>query len=376
MKKIVYGICGIGNGHLYRQLPLMEKLLLEGDQILIFTYGSALDYLNNKYHNNPMMKIVEVWVPYYVGNKTGLDFIKTAAVNKEHAHKYILNFEAFKIAQEWIGKPDLVISDYEPNAAQYGYSVGSYVVTLDQQSKYLLETFPKELNGHSYQDEIARLNMFFPQATARIACSFFAVPENTEKSIMIVPPILRPGIVAIKKNKDNKSNSNKKYIVYLTAQHGYLQDISEIMVILNKVAKEKAIKFSVFLPKEHFQTAFACGQSKNINVYEHGSKVFEQELSNCLGIVSTAGHSLLSEAMYLGIPVYALPLPLYEQQLNAYIINQYGFGIQGSAITYDLLEYFISNNSIWKENIQNDTSILLKGNGLKETYRIIENIWD
>jgi hypothetical protein len=44
----------------------------------------------------------------------------------------------WRLTQELIGKPDLVISDYEPISAQYAYASGTPLVTIDQQSKYLV----------------------------------------------------------------------------------------------------------------------------------------------------------------------------------------------------------------------------------------------
>ena len=32
MKKILYGICGIGNGHFFRQLPIIETLLKQNNK--------------------------------------------------------------------------------------------------------------------------------------------------------------------------------------------------------------------------------------------------------------------------------------------------------------------------------------------------------
>ena len=37
--------------------------------------------------------------------------------------------------------------------------------------------------------------------------------------------------------------------------------------------------------------------------------------------------------MFLGIPVYALPLPLYEQQLNADVIAEGRFGIKEDCLS-------------------------------------------
>lgn len=115
MKKIVYGICGIGNGHLFRQLPILNHLLNYGHKIIIFTYGTAYEFFNNQFilklssEEKDRLKIVKVDVPYFIGNINGLDFIKAAQINDLSMNN---NLMAFSIAQDYIGKPDLIISDY------------------------------------------------------------------------------------------------------------------------------------------------------------------------------------------------------------------------------------------------------------------------
>ena len=55
--------------------------------------------------------------------------------------------------------------------------------------------------------------------------------------------------------------------------------------------------------------------------------------------------------MYLNIPVYAIPMNLYEQQLNAKIIGDNFFGLNEHTINIDSLEKFISNNNFYINNI-------------------------
>jgi UDP:flavonoid glycosyltransferase YjiC (YdhE family) len=39
-KKILYGVCGIGMGHTYRQLPLLDELAID-NRIVLFVYGES-----------------------------------------------------------------------------------------------------------------------------------------------------------------------------------------------------------------------------------------------------------------------------------------------------------------------------------------------
>ena len=38
----VWGVCGIGRGHLSRQMPLLTAFALTGEPLVVFSYGDAL----------------------------------------------------------------------------------------------------------------------------------------------------------------------------------------------------------------------------------------------------------------------------------------------------------------------------------------------
>lgn len=366
MRKIVYGICGIGNEHIDRQLPVIEYLLSQKNMVFVFTYGTAYEFLTQVYlpslpkEQYQLLKIALVDVPFFIGNSDGVDFTKAAEMNSTLSMKN--NLQAFAQAQYWIGKPDLVITDYEPYSAQYGYAYQSKVVTIDQQSKYMLKTLPPEINEFNYADEIMRLKMFFPSAHKRVACSFFKVPNSEHEKVDVIPTNIRAKVVNLKNNPLEVPH----YIVYLPTQPGFEQGLDEIIFALSARRKER---FVIFLDKKTYicskRTLDLCKNiHKHIFFVPHGEALFEKMLSSCHGIISTAGHSLLSEAMYLGIPVYAMPLPMYEQQLNAAIIAANKFGISSPGLTQEDLDDFITNNQLYRQNILNDKKVLYKQDGL------------
>lgn len=358
MKKICYGICGIGNGHLFRQLPILNYLAKD-HQILIFTYGTSYDFLLNHFKDNHFIKIQKVWVPYYIGsnNHSTIDFVKTAQLSHSVENNYQTNLEALALAQSWLGKPDLVITDYEPLSAQYAYANESPLITFDQQSKYLLHAFPKEINGFSYQDEVMRLNMFFPLAR-RIATSFFKpfnINQSNKEKVQIIAPFIRDNLKQL--HQEKKENSAKPNIlVYLSEQYHLTQSLEQILSILEK----RTEVFHLFLPNTLYEKAILLSIPTHCHLYQHGHTQFDTLLINSNGVITTAGHSLLSEAMYLNKPVYALPLNLYEQQLNAHIIAENHFGLTYNNINQELLNTFIGNIKVYKHNIENDKAILLK----------------
>ncbi|HSX32849.1 MAG TPA: glycosyltransferase family protein [Candidatus Saccharimonadales bacterium] len=362
MKKILYGVCGIGNGHIYRQLPTLNHLALS-HRIMIFAYGDSLTLFSTHFAGHANVKVVEVAVPYYVGNRTGIDFQASAKLIEESGIDYAaMNSHAMHEAWQYVGQADLAISDYEPVTAQYAYAYGVPLVTIDQQSKYLSGAFPAELHGSTYVDEVVRLRMFFPTAAARIACSFFNVPQLPDhETVHLYPPVIRSDF------KLHRTRKHNELLVYLTAQPGSKQSPAALMAVLGR---QRDTVFHVFLSKTaRLQTEVP----KNVRLYQHGGKEFKLLLETCAGVIATAGHSLLSEAMYLGVPVLALPLPLYEQQMNAEIIQQGQFGLSADLLTPDVLQEFITNLARYAHNIKTDTTLLLRGDGQQDILAFIQD---
>ena len=365
MKKILYGISGIGTGHTYRQLPILQHFS-RACRIVLFAYGESYKFYHTYFKNTRKVTVVRIAIPFYAGNKQGLDFATTARhpANKNTDFTKI-NCEALAKATALIGTPDLVITDYEPLSAQYAYAHNAPLVTLDQQSKYLCGNFPPTLAGETYKDEVMRLRMFFPKAHARIACSFFKVnkKQGEKTNVLIFPSTLKNEIQTLKRKQKPNHTS---ILVYISSQRTFRQNAR---TLINTCASQRNVQFHIFIRN--------CPTLKkipsSITLHEHGDPTFYQILQECSGIVSTAGHMLLSEAMYLGIPVYAMPLKVYEQQMNAHIITQNNFGIAHPTFDKRKLAYFIKNIPKFTHSILNDCQVLLRKPGQKDIINYLEH---
>ncbi len=353
LHKILYGICGIGRGHASRQLPIVEHFA-RSSRIVLFAYGESERVYRERFRDVPSVHVVPVVVPFYVGTPDGLDFLATA--RQPLAPDFFrVNAEAMATAQRLLGVPDLVISDYEPVSASYAYAKGAPLVTIDQQSKYLCGDFPERLMGQGFRDEVERLRLFFPRAEARIACSFFRVAERADahEGVLLCPPILKESIIRMVR----RPSARPSVLLYLSSQREFSQDLAALVRVL---APHTDTDFHLFSPDGLCPSPLP----EQIRFYAHGDPRFTDVLSTCYGLISTAGHTLLSEAMHLGIPVYALPLPLYEQAMNAHVIAKYGFGIAHPTLEAEPLARFLRGLPQFAEAIErNEEGVLQRTPG-------------
>ena len=370
-KKIVFGICGIGNGHLNRQRPCLNYLRDRGHQIVLFTYGQALEYFCNHQEEYPGITVCEVNNPYIAGCLTGLDFEATSRLPENNRMDFNrINFQAMAVADQQLGTPDLVISDYEQVSAQYAYCKQAPLITSDQQSKFLTGSFMPDLAGTSFRDEQERLSLFFPRADQRLAISFFTVQPKAQQhretaNVTLLPPVIRPQILAA---KEQWHDSTASLLMYVTAQSWTCLPIDQWIQTVRKSVPD-GITVHIFLPKKCPLPA----DGGPARFYHHGDARFVSLLAACRGVISTAGHTLLSEAMYLNKPVYAIPLKnLYEQQINAKVIGDNQFGMSSEELSAEKLTTFIANLAFYSDNIGKDNTVLLRGNGKDQVIRIIE----
>mgnify|MGYP001604361304 CR=1 FL=1 len=361
-KRILWGISGIGNGHSNRQAPLIAHYA-KTCTVVIFAYQESHRNFTRLFRGNKNVTVVRIDVPFWAGKRDGLDFLKTASVNAGKDFLTI-NCQAFAKAERLIGRPDLVVTDYEPMSAQYAYAFDAPLVTFDQQSKYLCGDFPATLGGQAYRDEVVRLRMFFPAAT-RIACSFFRVKRKAgSPEVAIVPPPLKESIISLRRSPKKGAPS---ILLYVSSQREFVQTFAEVMRELSAVS---GARFHVFVKGAEKLR----GLPHNVSAYEHGDKRFHKVLAECNGIVSTAGHMLLSEAMHLGIPVYAIPLAVYEQQMNAHVVDANGFGVSRTRIERKSLAAFIRRLPAFASAIERDRSVLLRRPGQNDIIGLLDRV--
>ncbi len=338
MKKILYGICGIGNGHVFRQLPRILGYLENNATVAVLCYGRSFDVLYEYQARHKNLYLFKVEIPYIPGSSSGLDFIGASALANPEGVK--INFEAMSKVSDLIGKPDIVFSDYEPFSASYAYAYDSPLITIDQQSKYLFETCPETLNNTSYLDEVMRLRLFFPKASLRIACSFFKIDRSAKyPELHIVQAPVRETLRHEKLIKPKENN----FLVYLSEQY-LSQDFYEKLGDTLSVHTNSI--FHVYVPKSIILRV----NTKNVNYFYHGDPSFESRFLQSCGVISTAGHSLLSECVYLHKPVLAIPLSIYEQQMNAFVIEHAGVGIRANMINSDVITEFTTQINTFRKN--------------------------
>ena len=338
--KIVVGVCGFGLGHSTRQRPIVEGLLGRGHDVILVTNDQSHEFFARHF---PLLPNARVYVPRIHTTPHGLDFTATAddpANAQPEAHRAFWN--ACALVEQLYGKPDLVISDYDMVSAQIAYLFDAPLVTLDQQSKFLGYECPP-IDAFTPDEHRMRLGYFFPKARARFATSFFRVdyPAVAEYQVTMLPPILGAdvkGLVA--------EPVDGNVTVYLSAANHIAQPLDELLDLFGEFADHR---FTCFVGPE------ATDVPDNVTLRPNGRADFIDCLRHSDAVISTAGHNLITEALYLDVPMFLLPFAHYEQQLNARVITDAGLGAAAATLTRANLGAFLDNLGAYRQRRRQTT---------------------
>ena len=343
MKKVLVGICPIGNGHINRQICVIRELLSNNFEILIATDDSKIQMLKNIFPNE---KYIAINIPWIVCDDNGFNFADTLnRYNNNDLFKKFLEF-GIDVEKKLNGKPDLVITDYEPNVAQYSYAQSIPLITMEQQSKYM---YIDEIEMHNYsiKEEIYRLNYFFPKFNKKIISSFFPL-DIKEENVIQVSPIIP---------KLNRYERHDSFILVYFSPYSNSDKYEKIINILKEF---KNISFKVF----------SNNYDDYVNKYNDD---FKEDLAKCSALITTGGHQLISEAISLEVPLYVLPLETYEQHYNAYMVEHYGLGTN-EKISEESIRKFIENRNNYVNNIKKYKKKYYKEPWQKILVKTIESI--
>lgn len=348
--KILIGICGIGNGHLSRQANVINLLMINHHEIVIATTKNNIDYFENKF---PNFKVLEISIPWIACNSKGIDFVTSMKKYRERNINQFSEFLNFSMNVEKVfsGVPNLVITDYEPNVAQYSYAVDIPLICMEQQSKFLYLDEIK-INNYSILEEKKRINYFFPKYAYKVISSFFPIVIK-EKNVKVVPPII---------SSLNEIKQKKNHILVYFSPYENSDKYVKVVKALENISDYDMIIYT----KEKFNT-----DCNNI-IFKPYSNEFKNDLENAYCLISTAGHQLLSESISIETPVYVIPLSTYEQNYNAKMIEKYGLGKIANDMNNKEISLFIKGVPYYKKKILKFKNKYYKNNWEKVLLEIID----
>lgn len=322
--KILYGVVGEGMGHAIRSSVVIPHLIEQGHQIEIVASSRAHDFLKARFEG-----VNEIWGLAMVMEDNRIDksgtareFLSGALTGlPDNIRRYVEMTRRFE--------PDVVVSDFETWSALYGHRHGLPVICIDNiQAVRRLWHPPEILRGRKAEWRLAKsvIKAKIPTAYHYLVTSYFDA-EPRKPRTTVVPPILRPNIVAA------TPTDGEHVLVYQTSP-----SFANLPDVLRRFPE---IPFHIYGLRRDLQQTEVEG---NLSFRPFSDQGFVDDLASCRGVICSAGFTLLSEALHLHKPVLATPVRgQFEQVMNARYLEHLGYGALDEALDEFSVASFIAH---------------------------------
>ena len=333
MARIIYGVCGDGIGHATRSKATIEHLKENGHEVKIVSSRKGYDYLNEYYD---VLKIFGFKISNKDGEVVIFDTFNESALN---LLKY--GFPTIEKLAHLIDtfKPELAITDFEPFVSIVSRIKRIPAISIDNQHviTHCSLQYPRSWRNDFLIAEAVCRSVIIRAEHYFLTC-FFAPKIKMKEQIKatLVGPILRKEIL-----QQNPTNNNH-IMVYMRAP----ERLNAIIQILEQSEKKTFLIYGL-----NGDTP----AKKNIIFKKHNEDEFYRDLAGAEAVITNGGHSLLSESLYLGKPIYSNPTKRdFEQMINAYYIEKLGYGLYQLEPTIQRMRIFLSSLDMYRTNINKD----------------------
>lgn len=222
-------------------------------------------------------------------------------------------------------KPDLVINFLEPLTGLLQFFKPLPVPVLAVGHQYMIyHPDYVRLPGHTSQQLGMRwfVNLVGCRSQ-RLALSFFEAGDIPDRRLAVCPPILRRQLFEL------TPTPGDYFLVYLL-NHGYAAEIAAWH------EENPAVKMHCFYDKPGAPEIDVA--RPNLTFHRLNGEKFLHMMAGCRAVVCTAGFESVSEAVWLGKPLFMVPVENHvEQMINALDAVNLGFGITDRHFRLSLL---------------------------------------
>lgn len=306
MARIIYALTSQGRGHSSRVTAMAEALEARGHTLLFCAGGEAgallaeqgrevidVPVLRHLMHNNH----IRLWTSLV---SMGMQSLQTLGVTRELAER----FRQFG--------PDLLISDFESYSIRAAKRIGLPLMCFNHQ-QVLTHTRYEVPRRYAWDAWVARLvvNTAMPRRPEHVLISsFFYPPLRDSNAATLVAPILRRAVRQI------EPHEGEHVLVY----HNDPTGIVGLLEAMAAIPEQRFIAYNFAVPAD-------AERFPNIEFKQPNVDGFLADLASAKAVISTAGFTLISEAVFLGKPMLLMPNGgIFEQTLNAIYLEREGLG--------------------------------------------------
>ncbi len=325
MARILYGVQGDAHGHAVRALTVARHY--PQHEFLFVSHSKGAAFLS------PSFRVLECPGPVNVirGHRAAsLPMLRLNLgfwIKRNESEEFLLKaIDRFR--------PDFSITDYEFFVPRISRRLGVPCLSIDHQHIIACcscEVPLRQLPG--YLGLRLALSGLFSEASEYLVISFFgAAPTRCRTVYRVLPPILRESVLQMQPEE-------KGYVV----SYQSTPTSASYLTLLQSIGRPVAVY------GQHVE-----GKEGNLHFKRYSEERFLEDLAGCSYVICGGGHTLMSEALYLGKPVFSFPITgLFEQYLNASQLARLGYGRYSTdlQVSPDAIRAFEKDLGRFRKNI-------------------------
>lgn len=333
--KILFIVQGEGRGHLTQALALQTMLRKAGHELV----GVLAGKVSNR--EIPAVFAQRLASPIQRFSSPGFSIGKEqrAIHSLDTLVENVGRIPAFRRSLQRIHQtledvqPDLALAFYEPMAGVYQALYRPDVPFVAVGHQYMFEHpiydfAPGRAVDRSAMRLFTRLTSF--RATWKLALSLYPAKDLPGARLSVIPPLLREEALSLPATVSD----DRFFLIYLL-NRGYAEQV----IAWNE--KHPAQRLECFWDNPDADEVVQHSDTLRFNQL-HDTRFLEL-MSQCAGLVCTAGFESVSEALFLGKPILAVPVEgHYEQLCNAYEVEKLGCGVRSEQFDMNLLTQFVA----------------------------------
>lgn len=326
--KFLFVVQGEGRGHFMQAIEMRAMLERNGHEVVACLVGKNPARIIPDYFYARMegVRVESFESPNFVQGVGGKHpsyfqtFIQNIAKLPGFSHSmHFLRSTIAAIA------PDAIINFYDVmlGISNYLAPMRLPIISVGHQFLFLHRDF--DFPNKKSKVELDPLK-FFTIATSvgscrRLALSFYPMDDDTDRDIIVVPPILRQVVRQMEPVKG-------KYI------HGYMLNSGFADEVQAWHSQHPEVEMHFFWDKADVPETYEL--QPNLIMHRINDVKFLESMAGCGGYATTSGFESVCEALYMQKPAIMVPVHI-EQECNGYDAMKVGAGIVSDKFDIDKL---------------------------------------
>ncbi len=326
--RFLFIVQGEGRGHLTQAIALSGILRDNGHEVIETLVGCSemrqipaffFERMAVPVHTYPSPNFLKTRDQKHI--RIFQSFVYNLRRHRRKSYFNSLRFIAERIRQS---KPDVVINFYEllGGLAYKRYRIQTPMVCVAHQFVY---EHPAYHFGYRLQFTHRLLKWYTALSSLcahkRVALSLTPMCDDADKKIFVAPPLLRSEVL-------QSQPTTQPYLLGYILNHGFSDEI------IRWHRQHMDTVLHVFW--DHPDMSDTYEPHANMTFHRINDTQFIQMMAHCTAFFGTAGFESIGEAMYLGKPIWMVPVHA-EQEMNATDAMRTGAVMVGSSFDLDKL---------------------------------------